>query len=351
MATEDEPTTGSGSVRISVVAKAFGVSASYVRKLADEGRIPAVKTRGGHRRFNLDEVRAAWPTGNSRPAAEGGPTPGRVPGQQTRFAQTYDREGLEEHQVWLEVESALDDLVNDTTRSTLRYITTEMVNNAIDHSDGTTVTVTAAQTADGDIRITIADNGIGIFERLMRGLNLDSLRDALGELTKGKRTTMPERHTGEGIFFSSKAADHFSLDANGLRLTFDNDRNDVAAGESQVKEGTTTTVTTKPQGTRGHGDVFARFTDEDHRFAKSLPRVKLFETGTSFISRSEAKRLALGLEKFDKVELDFTDVTEVGQGFADELLRVWASQHPNTTLIPINMSDPVAFIVDHALQT
>jgi len=118
-----------------------------------------------------------------------------------------------------------------------------------------------------------------------------------------------------------------------------------------VNEGTTTTVTINPQSTRGLREVFARFTDEDHRFAKSLPRIKLFETGATFISRSEAKRLALGLENFDEVELDFTGVTEVGQGFADELLRVWASQHSTTTLIPINMSDPVAFMIERARKT
>jgi excisionase family DNA binding protein len=351
MVTEDESTTDSGPVRISVVAKALGVSSSYVRKLANEGRIPSVKTDGGHRRFNLDEVRAAWPTGDSRPGTEGRPAADRVPAEQIVFTRTYDLDGLEEHGVWLEVEGAIDGLVNDTTRSTLRYITTEMVNNAIDHSDGTTVAVTAAQTADGDVRITIADDGIGVFERLRRGLDLDSDTDALGELTKGKRTTMPERHTGEGIFFSSKAADLFSLEANGLTLAFDNDRDDFAAGVSQVNEGTTATVTINPQSTRGLGEVFARFTDEDQRFARSLPRVKLFETGATFISRSEAKRLALGLENFDEVELDFTGVTEVGQGFADELLRVWASQHPTTTLIPINMNDPVAFMIARSRQT
>jgi len=190
MATEDESTTDAGPVRISVVAKVFGVSSSYVRKLANEGRIPSVKTDGGHRRFNLDAVRAAWPTGDSRPGAEGRPAADRVPAEQIVFTRTYDLDGLEEHGVWLDVESAIDDLVNDTTRSTLRYITTEMVNNAIDHSDGTNVAVTAAQTADGDIRITIADDGIGVFERLRRGLDLDSDTDALGELT---RSSSPQR--------------------------------------------------------------------------------------------------------------------------------------------------------------
>jgi hypothetical protein len=45
-----------------------------------------------------------------------------------------------------------------------------------------------------------------------------------------------------------------------------------------------------------------------------------------------AKRLLAGLAAdFDAVEVDFAGVTDVGQGFADELLRVW----PNVQLLPV----------------
>ena len=83
-------------------------------------------------------------------------------------------------------------------------------------------------------------------------------------------------------------------------------------------------------------------------FARTVPRIKLFEIGVRFVSRSEAKRLTVGLEKFSEVELDFAGVTDVGQGFADELMRVWASAHPETRLIPTGMNDAVAFMVRRA---
>ena len=41
------------------IAQEFGLAAPTVQKYAREGRVPYDVTPGGHRRFNLDEVRAA----------------------------------------------------------------------------------------------------------------------------------------------------------------------------------------------------------------------------------------------------------------------------------------------------
>jgi hypothetical protein len=74
--------------------------------------------------------------------------------------------------------------------------------------------------------------------------------------------------------------------------------------------------------------------------------VKLSGTGTSFASRSEARRLLDGLDAdFDVVEVDFTGVSDVGQGFVDEILRVWPHDHPGKTVIPTNMNPAVEFMV------
>ena len=53
-----------------------------------------------------------------------------------------------------------------------------------------------------------------------------------------------------------------------------------------------------------------------------------------YVSRSEAKLLLSRLEQFRDVELDFAGVDTVGQGFADEVFRVWPLVHPNTTITP-----------------
>jgi hypothetical protein len=69
--------------------------------------------------------------------------------------------------------------------------------------------------------------------------------------------------------------------------------------------------------------------------------VRLFDQGPNFVSRTEAKRLAAELESFTEVEIDFRGVEQVGQGFVDELFRVWQDNHPQTRLIPINTNPAV----------
>jgi len=78
--------------------------------------------------------------------------------------------------------------------------------------------------------------------------------------------------------------------------------------------------------------------------------VRLFAIGTEFVSRSQAKRLVHGLDKFREVVLDFKGVDLVGQGFADEVFRVWAREHPDVKLIPTDMNDAVAFMVERAIR-
>lgn len=68
------------------------------------------------------------------------------------------------------------------------------------------------------------------------------------------------------------------------------------------------------------------------------------------MSRSQARRLVSGLERFREVVLDFRGVELVGQGFADEVFRVWAKQHPESALIPVDMSDAIAFMVERAIR-
>jgi hypothetical protein len=77
--------------------------------------------------------------------------------------------------------------------------------------------------------------------------------------------------------------------------------------------------------------------------------ITLFDVGEHFVSRSEARRIAAGLEQFRDVILDFEGVREVGQGFVDELFRVWATEHPQIRVTPVNMNDAVTFTVRRGL--
>jgi hypothetical protein len=231
-------------------------------------------------------------------------------------------------------------------RSILQYAFTEMLNNAIEHSGGHEIEVRFEGAPDG-LAFTITDDGVGVFANLRKMLHLESDLVALQELSKGKLTTLPAGHTGEGIFFTSKAARIFEMSSHGLRWTVDNVVRDMAVGASPVRRGTVVRVEVGSKTRRTLAKLFAEYTD-DFTFTRTRIVVKLFTIGTRFISRSEARRVLGNLEKFRSVVMDFSGVKEIGQGFADEVFRVWKASHPAIKLEAAFMSAPVAFLVRRA---
>jgi anti-sigma regulatory factor (Ser/Thr protein kinase) len=256
---------------------------------------------------------------------------------------------IQEDRVWGEVRSAIPRLAKHEAASAIyAYAFTEMLNNAIDHSGSQTIDVHGAiDPVGGVVRFSVIDRGLGAFKNVRDRLGLESLFAAIEALSKGKVSTLPERHSGEGIFFTSKMARVFSLEANGLAWIVDNARDDQTIASTAAVPGTTvrfevaldTSLTTK--------DIFERYS-HDFQFDTSRVVVKLFERGGEFVSRSEAKRVVAGLERFREVVVDFHRVGSVGQGFADEIFRVWARTHPETKLVPERMVEPVAFMVERA---
>lgn len=266
-----------------------------------------------------------------------------------RFESTRPTAGLREEELWLELRAFLDESLperGESTDAVLSYVVTELVNNAIDHSGAAEVTLSATP-AGTSVELEVADAGRGAFETVRSRLGLQSHLHALQAISKGRVTTDPERHTGEGLFFSSKAVSTFELAANGLVWLVDNRIDDQAILERETPAGTRVTARLETPVEQPIEALFERYTT-DFAFDRSRAVVRLFEYGRRFVSRSEAKRLAEGLERFREVELDFHGVEGVGQGFADELLRVWANAHPGTRLMPTRMNDAVAFMVGRA---
>lgn len=339
-------------VPIGVVSRELGLSPSYIRQLTAEGVFEAVRTTGQHRRYDLGAVRAAWIRHTARRTP---PFVGLAPGvlaaltrQPAVLVITHDLTGLEEHLAWPEAKAALAFEPGSPAADLSGYAFLEMLNNAIDHSGGTQVTVSVWRD-DAHALVEIFDDGVGVFARLMQGLHLDSLVDAIGELSKGKRTTAPDAHTGQGIFFTSKLVDVFSISGNGLELTVDNIRDDVAAGVADVIQGTRVRLLIDPDTTKDVTAAFREYTDEDLGFTRTRPTVKLFELGLEFVSRSEARRLLVGMDEFTEIRVDFSGVRAVGQGFVDELMRVWPSLHPDTKVTCVNMNEAVEFMVSRGL--
>ena len=330
-------------VRISDVARELGLSPTRIRQLADAGIIPSSRTPGGHRLFDLGAVRAAVAR-RTLPEDPLTVTMGAEPSWQHELTLL----GLSEDVVWRRVVRDLGLDKESPAGRIIGYAFTEMLNNAIDHSDSETATITWWTDTD-QWTFEIRDYGVGAYPKLRQGLRLASEFEAVQELSKGKRTTDRDRHTGEGIFFTSKVVDLFRLTSSGVRWTVDNLRHDTALGMVPATEGTSVVCQIDPQTNRTLAEIFREFT-RDHAFVRTRPVVKLFGIGTVFVSRSEARRLLDGLEAdFDTVEVDFTGVTDVGQGFVDELLRVWPAAHPGKTVIPTNMNDAVEFMIERGL--
>jgi anti-sigma regulatory factor (Ser/Thr protein kinase) len=272
--------------------------------------------------------------------------------QATFTAHLRREEGLAEDRVWDEIRAAFPRLGEfKNSGDALAHAFTEMLNNAIDHSSSPVIDVVVQFDVDADVaRFTVADEGVGVFENVREKLGLESGIAALQEISKGKVTTQPERHSGEGIFFTSKMARTFELEANGLVWIVDNTRDDQAISEALPHPGTIVRFEIGLRSTSSLEELYARYV-HDFEFDTSRIVVKLFKHGVRFVSRSEAKRLLVGLEKFREVILDFAGVEGVGQGFADEVFRVWAKQHPDTKLSTEHMAPPVALMVERARRS
>ena len=266
-----------------------------------------------------------------------------------RWERSFPLAGLAEDEV-LHQMAAEDDVVGCLTGETeglVAYVVTELVNNAIDHSSGHQVRVSAEQRGTL-LLLEIEDDGVGAFAHVRDALNLPSELAAVQEISKGKTTTAPEHHTGEGLFFTSKAVDFFRLASGAQAWIVDNRREDMAiAAVEPPLQGTFVSVEIDLSHVRSLATLFDEYT-QDYEFAKTRTVVRLFAIGVRFVSRSEAKRLLHGLDRFREVVLDFRGVEGVGQGFADEVFRVWARAHPAVSLEAVNMNEAVAFMVERA---
>ncbi|HUW77773.1 MAG TPA: DUF4325 domain-containing protein [Candidatus Nanopelagicaceae bacterium] len=333
-------------VRIGDVAKALNLHVSAVRRMADLGLIPSHRTKGGHRLFDLKKVTETLGTSVKANLAAVGAVQPEALGRPS-WHEEYAVANLEEHIVWKLIVRDLNLDLACPAEDIASYAFTEMLNNAIDHSGGSVVSVSFWRN-ENIWAFEIQDDGIGVFSNVMKSFGLANEMESVAELSKGKQTTAPKAHSGEGIFFTSKAVDLFQLASDEIVWTVDNCRNDFAVGQDELKVGTRVFCEIDIDTDKTSLSIFEQFTKE-HDFVVTRPTVKLFQFGTTFVSRSEAKRLLRGMQEFDEIELDFQKVQSVGQGFVDEVFRVWAAEHPSHRIIPINMNPKVKFMVERGM--
>ena len=99
-------------------------------------------------------------------------------------------------------------------------------------------------------------------------------------------------------------------------------------------------------------EIFDEYTSDDFVFNKTKITVHLAKDylGHDFVSRSLAKRILMNVEKFKIIVLDFENIDNIGQGFADEVFRVFKNKNPDITIVPINMNEEIEFMVNRAMK-
>jgi anti-sigma regulatory factor (Ser/Thr protein kinase) len=258
--------------------------------------------------------------------------------------------GLAEDVVWTrEIRLALGNLADNVLRL-WQHGFTEMFNNAIDHSEGSQIYVAIRRTAR-DTEMLIADNGVGIFRKIQTRLSLLDERHAILELSKGKLTTDPAHHTGEGIFFTSRMFDSFDILSGDVSFSQTyGDENDWIRDNPQFQNGTTVWMRLHNETNRTAKAIFDEYVSgDDYDFSRTVVPVVLAQyVGDPLISRSQAKRVLARVDLFRTVVFDFSGVESIGQAFADEIFRVFAQAHPAINLQFIHANTAVRQMIRRA---
>jgi hypothetical protein len=262
---------------------------------------------------------------------------------------------LEEDMVWRNKVKPLFNGIKTNVVDICHYGFTEMLNNVIDHSESKIAAIGFEQDAK-EIELTVMDEGIGIFNKIARDLGLEDTRHAVLELSKGKLTTDREHHTGEGIFFTSRMFDRFSILSGTLYFTHHQGEEENWLLEDRKEEfkGTNVIMLVGTKSDRTTVEVFDKYAGEGdaYNFTRTHVPVALARYGEeNLVSRSQAKRLLARLEPFKEVFLDFEGVDFIGQAFADEIFRVYRHDNPNIKIIWVNASSNVEKMIRSVIKS
>jgi len=102
---------------------------------------------------------------------------------------------------------------------------------------------------------------------------------------------------------------------------------------------------------RSRKEVYDAYASPENNYAfdRTVVPVKMAEhSENDLISRSQAKRLLLRIDRFRTVVLDFKNVNQIGQAFADEIFRVFIRRHPGIDLQFINANGDISNMIRRA---
>ncbi len=275
--------------------------------------------------------------------------------EKNQYSKVLINKGLEEHIILSDIEKNFQPFskLPENIKSIFTYAFSEMLNNAIEHSTSDKIHVIVDFINKQEICFIIEDYGIGVYRNIMKARSLNSEMEAIQDLLKGKLTTAPKLHSGEGIFFTSKVGDEFILNSYGYQLIINNKIDDLFVKKIKgIKMGTRVTFRLNIQDTHHLNDIFKRYTDQsedsNYGFDKTEIHIKLYMNGGIHISRSQARRILTNLEKFKIIIMDYDKVPMIGQAFADEIYRVFRNKYPEIQIKDENTNEAVAFMIQRA---
>lgn len=261
---------------------------------------------------------------------------------------------LDEDKVWRQYLANLFEGFRQNIVGIFYYGFTEMYNNVIDHSEGKNALVVFRH-LPGRVELTVLDDGVGIFNKITSELGLADKREAILELAKGKLTTDPENHTGEGIFFTTRMFDRYSILSG--ELYFSHNINDdwlLEDKEEDIVDGTNIRMRMEIDSNRTVKEVFNKYAGEEYAYGFKRTHVPLRLTsygGENLVSRSQAKRVLARFDRFDEIILDFKGVDFIGQAFADEIFRVFKNNNPNKEILWIGANNDVKKAIENVTKT
>lgn len=272
--------------------------------------------------------------------------PRYAPGALRQVVQRYALDGLQEDLPWRR-DFAPNFALPSAVQRMAQHAFTELLNNAIDHSGGTQVTVSMRQTPL-QVQLLVSDDGCGLFERIAQSFDIADPQLAMLELSKGKLTSAPDRHSGHGLFFSSRLADVFDIHANAAAFQCRSwERLSWRSGRPAARQGSSIYVAIQLDTTRTLDSVLrAHSLEGGYDFDRTeVPLHLLGGEGRALASRADARRVASRLGGFRRAELSFDGVDDIGHGFADELFRVFQRDNPGLLLVPVGMNRGVQAMV------
>lgn len=269
------------------------------------------------------------------------------PGPLRQVVKRYPLQGLQEDLPWRRDFQPFFELPAAVGRIA-QHAFTELLNNAVDHSGGSSATVSMRQTPL-QLQLLVSDDGCGVFDRIAQSFDIGDPALAMLELSKGKLTSLPDRHAGHGLFFTSRLADVFDIHANAAAFQCRSwDRRSWHAGRPATRTGTAVYLGINIDSQRTLDGVLREHSADQagYGFERTVVPLQLLAgDGVGLVSRADAKRVASGLSKFSRAEIDFDGVADVGHGFADELFRVFQRRHPRLEIVPLAMQPRVAAMV------